>query len=81
MFDRDPRNSSRQSSRCMPVATVALRTTQVTVRFVARFHPNFEGEHLGGGQELPTYFHLPPTSPTPPTAVSVTNHSNRWALI
>ncbi|GFV05175.1 hypothetical protein TNCV_223881 [Trichonephila clavipes] len=41
--------------------TVALSTLQVTVRF-SSVPPNFEGEHPGGGQGLPTSHPLPPTS-------------------
>ncbi|GFX98183.1 hypothetical protein TNCV_4908261 [Trichonephila clavipes] len=34
---------------------------RVTVS-LARFHPNFEGEHPGGGQRPPIPLPLPPTS-------------------
>ncbi|GFV34958.1 uncharacterized protein TNCV_2097861 [Trichonephila clavipes] len=41
---------------------VALSTIQVTVRDLARFHPNLELEHIGGSQRLPTYLTLSQTS-------------------
>ncbi|GFT51898.1 uncharacterized protein TNCV_1226201 [Trichonephila clavipes] len=46
---------------CLTLA-VALNIMQVTGYVLDQFHPNFEGEYLGGGQRPPTSLLLPPTS-------------------
>ncbi|GFV36133.1 hypothetical protein TNCV_2111501 [Trichonephila clavipes] len=44
-----------------PLLAVALSAIQVTVRLLARFHPNFEGEYPGRQGPLASH-PLPPTS-------------------
>ncbi|GFV87537.1 hypothetical protein TNCV_3281751 [Trichonephila clavipes] len=58
--DRGPRNSSWQRAKLRLSLAVALSTIQVTVR-LTRFHPNFEGGHLGVLRGLPPLypFHQP----------------------
>ncbi|GFV77584.1 hypothetical protein TNCV_1071131 [Trichonephila clavipes] len=47
--DKDPRNSAWLGASFLRLSlALALSIMQVTVRF-SRFHPNFEGDHLGDG--------------------------------
>ncbi|GFX06173.1 hypothetical protein TNCV_642191 [Trichonephila clavipes] len=46
---------------CHLSLAVALKTTGDNM-ILARFQPNFKGEHPGGDQRSPTSFPVPPTS-------------------
>ncbi|GFX53296.1 hypothetical protein TNCV_362891 [Trichonephila clavipes] len=42
--------------RCMPVVARSLELYTDDSPILARFHPNLEGEHPGGGRGLPPLF-------------------------
>ncbi|GFU26763.1 hypothetical protein TNCV_1838211 [Trichonephila clavipes] len=57
-----PRNSSCQRAKKHLSLAVALSTIYATEQFLARFHPNFDGEHPAVGMVLSPLFPflLPP---------------------